>query len=178
MVGGAIRGEPLEYLYQVWRDVARLVYPNRQTCGGLSPEELVGFLLYGVNMHSGNNEFVTCWQSGSTRTIPRVSRRDRPAAHLGWPHAPGGPLDACPARAMPRRPVGAERAGAGGDAPVRDAALALLLFPILVKAYDYRFVIPGYAPLVAAGALSAWGLAVKVSSKLPDSRRRGVAQAG
>ena len=42
------------------------------------------------------------------------------------------------------------------------SAMALLFFPILVKAYDYRFVIPALGPLFAAGALAAWGLGVKI----------------
>ena len=38
------------------------------------------------------------------------------------------------------------------------SALALIFFPIFTKGYDYRFVIQAFAPLVAAGALSSWGL--------------------
>jgi hypothetical protein len=38
-------------------------------------------------------------------------------------------------------------------------ALILLFFPIVSKSYDYRFVVPAYAPLAAAAALSGWGLA-------------------
>jgi hypothetical protein len=40
--------------------------------------------------------------------------------------------------------------------------LVLLFFPILTKSYDYRFVIPAFGPLFAVGALSAWGLGLKV----------------
>ena len=145
----------------------------------LSAEELVGFLLYGTNTHSGSNEFVTSWQQQSLSERSRaVSWRDRAAAHLGWPDAPGGPwtlilLALC--LAGPWLLTGRARAGMILFATT---ALALLLFPILVKAYDYRFVIPGYAPLVAAAALSAWGVAVKVRSKLPAHPRGDVAEAG
>ena len=148
----AIRGEPLEYLYQVWRDVTRLVYPNRQTYGGLSPEELVGFMLYGVNMHSGSNEFVTSWQGrvypndpapyrgaiGPLRTWDGLTRLEGAWTLVLLALCLAGPW------------VLSGRARAGMIL-FASAALALLLFPILVKAYDYRFVIPGYAPLVAAG---------------------------
>ena len=48
------------------------------------------------------------------------------------------------------------------------SALAMLFFPILVKGYDYRFVIPAYPPLVAAATLAGWGLAVRVG---PFARR-------
>ncbi len=175
----AIRGQPLEYVHQVWRDVIRLVYPNRQTYGGLSPEELVGFMLYGVNMHSGSNEFVTFWQQkaypndpapyrgaiGPLRTWDGLTRLEG-----AWTLVL---LVLCLAGPWVLR--GRARAGMILFAT---AALALLLFPILVKAYDYRFVIPGYAPLVAAAALSAWGLAVRVRSKLPAHPRGEVAEAG
>jgi hypothetical protein len=46
------------------------------------------------------------------------------------------------------------------------SALTLLFFPILVKGYDYRFVIPAFAPLLAAGALAAWALVVRLRPKL------------
>ena len=45
-------------------------------------------------------------------------------------------------------------------------ALVLLFLPILTKGYDYRFVIPAYGPLVAAGTLAAWGVAVRVRARL------------
>lgn len=142
-------------------------------------EELVGFLLYGVNMHSGNNEFVTDWQLkayphdpaahrgaiGPLRTWDGLTRLEGPWTFVLLALCLAGPW------------VLSGRARAG-MLLFATTALALLLFPILVKGYDYRFVIPGYAPLVAAGALSAWGLAVKASSKLPDKLRRGVPQAG
>lgn len=41
-------------------------------------------------------------------------------------------------------------------------ALVLLFFPIFTKGHDFRFVIPAFGPLLAAGALAAWGLAVRV----------------
>jgi hypothetical protein len=45
------------------------------------------------------------------------------------------------------------------------AALALLFFPILTKGYDYRFVIQAFGPLVAASALSLWGLQARVRAR-------------
>ena len=44
-------------------------------------------------------------------------------------------------------------------------SLVLLFFPIFVKGYDYRFVIPAFGPLLAAGALAAWGLLVRIRAK-------------
>jgi hypothetical protein len=42
------------------------------------------------------------------------------------------------------------------------SALATLSFPIFVKAYDYRFVIPAFGPLFVAGVLAAWGLVGRI----------------
>ena len=42
------------------------------------------------------------------------------------------------------------------------SALALPFFPIFVKAYDYRFVIPAFGSLLAAGVLAAWGLVRRI----------------
>ncbi len=52
-------------------------------------------------------------------------------------------------------------------------ALVLLFLPILTKGYDYRFVIPAYGPLVAAGTLAAWGVAFRVRTRL-RARRDGL----
>jgi hypothetical protein len=38
----------------------------------------------------------------------------------------------------------------------------------LTMGYDYRFVIPAFGPLFAAGALAAWGLTVRLR---PHMRR-------
>jgi hypothetical protein len=44
-------------------------------------------------------------------------------------------------------------------------ALTLLFFPIFTSGYDYRYTIPAFPPLIAAGALAAWGLGVKISGR-------------
>ena len=41
-------------------------------------------------------------------------------------------------------------------------ALVLMFFPIFVAGYEYRYTIPAFAPLLAAGALAAWGLVVRL----------------
>ena len=43
-------------------------------------------------------------------------------------------------------------------------AFALILFPILTKAYDFRFVIPAVGPLAGAALLGAWGLVLRARS--------------
>jgi hypothetical protein len=41
-------------------------------------------------------------------------------------------------------------------------SLSVLFVPILTSGYDYRYVIPAFAPLLAAGALGMWGLTVRL----------------
>jgi hypothetical protein len=49
-------------------------------------------------------------------------------------------------------------------------ALVLLFFPILTTGYDYRYTIPAFGPLLAAGALAAWGLVVRVTARVRAAR--------
>jgi hypothetical protein len=57
-------------------------------------------------------------------------------------------------------------------------ALALLFFPIFTNGYDYRYTIPAFGPLVAAGALAAWGLTVRLRPAVTRvGRKPGEAQA-
>jgi hypothetical protein len=155
----AIRGQPLDYLHAVWRDTLRLLSPNTASYGDLSADAMVAFLLYGPDRHSGANSFVESWQS--------LLYPDDPAAH----HADIGPFKTWEAITRidnlwmalalalclvgPWLLKGRARAG---TLLFGATALLLLFFPILTKGYDYRFVIPAYAPLVAADALAAWGL--------------------
>jgi hypothetical protein len=42
------------------------------------------------------------------------------------------------------------------------AAVTLLVAPVLVSEYDYRFVIPAFGPLAAAAAIGAYVLAPRL----------------
>jgi hypothetical protein len=52
------------------------------------------------------------------------------------------------------------------------SALALLFFPIFTNGYDYRYTIAAFGPLVAAGALAAWGLALRLRPLAARIRRK------
>lgn len=177
----AILGEPLEYLHQVWRDAVRFVYSGDQTYGGLTPEELMGFLLYGINgthANSGTNEFVNEAEAeaypgdppayhgaiGPLRSWEKVARLEGVVMVVLLMLCLAGPW-----LLSGRARAGMILFGVTG--------LVLLFFPIMVKGYDYRFVIPAYAPLVAAATVSAWGLVVKVRPRLSAHRRREIASA-
>jgi hypothetical protein len=159
----AIWGEPLEYLYAVWRDTIRLFDPEAHSFGDISPQRLIDFMLYGPDGHSGNNPFVAYWQHrlypgdpppyrgpiGPLKEWEKLTRITGVWMALLLLLCLGSPW------LVPRR----ARAGAILFGVV---ALVLLFFPILTKSYDYRFVIPAFGPLFAVGALAAWGLGLKV----------------
>jgi hypothetical protein len=165
----AILGQPLEYLHAVWLDTLRLIDPNRRSYGDRSADELVGFLLYGPDMHSGANAFVAYWQ---TLLYP-----GDPATHRGavgpfkeWElitRVDGAWMVILLALSL-AGPWLAVRGTRAGTTLFAVTALVLLFFPIVTKGYDYRFVIPAFAPLFAAGALAVWGLVVRVG---PRARR-------
>jgi hypothetical protein len=166
----AILGEPLEYLNAVWLDTLRLFDPNHVSYSDLSADELMKFLLHGPE-GKGESEFVTYWQN-------LVYPHDA-APH----HGDIGPLEEWEkltrvtgvwmALALALILIGPwVLSGRARSAMILFAlsALALLFFPILTKGYDYRFVIQAFGPLVAAAALSLWGLQGKIRSR----RRRPV----
>jgi len=154
----AILGEPGEYLHAVWLDTIRLFDPKHASYSDLSAGELMEFLLHGPE-GKGESSFVEYWQ------------------HLLYPHdaAPHhgdiGPLlewekltrvtGVWMALALALFLIGpwvlSGRARAGMILFAL-TALALLFFPIFTKGYDYRFTIQAFGPLVAAAALSLWGL--------------------
>ncbi len=166
----AILGQPVDYLHAVWLDTIRLVYPGHASFGAYSADEMIAFLLYGPDMHSGKNEFVAYWQH-------RLYPRD-PATHRGdvgalkrWERITRVDgvwmvllLVLCLAGPWLLR--GRERRGA---ALFGSTALVLLFVPIITTGYDYRYVVPAFGPLLAAGALAMWGLTVSVRGLL---RRR------
>jgi hypothetical protein len=176
----AILGEPLEYLHAVWLDTIRLFDPNARSYGDLSADQMVGFFLYGPEGGHGKNEFVEYWQKllyphdpaphqgdiGPLKEWERLTRIEGVwmgilvSLCLAGPWLLGGRVRRIAARAR------------AGMVLFAITALVLLFFPILVNGYDYRFVIPAFAPLVAAGTLAAWGLAARINASTRLGRRR------
>jgi hypothetical protein len=162
----AILGQPLDYLHAVWLDTIRLVDPNHPSFGSYSADEMIAFMLYGPDMHSGANKFVTSWQHGlypgdpaphrgdigPLKTWERITRVDGVWMVILLVLCLAGPLLV----------VGRARAGTTLFAVT---ALTLLFVPILTTGYDYRYTIPAFAPLFAAGALAAWGLTIRIRAK-------------
>lgn len=161
----AIAGEPLEYLYAVWRDTIRLFDPNAGSWGDLSAQEFMDYLTRGIDGH-GHNEFVTYWQNllyphdgpehrGSIGALEEWEKLTRLS---GVPMA----LLLCLVLASPWLAPAGLRAAAVLFGLV---GLLLLFAPILTKSYDYRFVMPTLGPMFAVGAISAWGLWLRIRAR-------------
>jgi hypothetical protein len=166
----ALLGQPLQYLHAVWLDSIRLIDPDHPSYSDLSPDELIAFSLYGPDKHSGKNAFVESWQ--------RMLYPHDPAPHRGdigplkeWEkitRVDGVWMAIMLALCLAGPWLAVGRRARSGTALFTITALVLLFFPIFTKGYDYRFVIPAFGPLFAAGALGAWGLLVRIG---PHARR-------
>lgn len=160
----AIEGEPLEYLRAVGLDLVRIVEPNSRSYGDESPDEMIAFMLGGTDRHSGKNEFVEYWQGRLYPTEGAPHRGDI-APLKTWEELTRveGVWMAVLLALLVIGPWVVPRGRArAGFCLFALTSIATLVFPILVKAYDYRFMIPAFAPLMAAGSLAGWGLAIKV----------------
>lgn len=167
----ALRGQPLDYLNSVWLDTWRLFRPHAPSYGDLTANAFTSYLIYGLDGRTGTNEFVESWQSPLYPADPPPDRGNL-ASFETWEAITrvvnvwmAGLLALCLAGPWVLR--GRARAGMILFAAT---AMVLLFFPIVTKSYDYRFVIPAFAPLVAAGSLAAWGLATRATA---PARRRG-----
>ena len=158
----AIEGQPGAYLNAVWQDTIRLVDPNHPSYGDLSASQFIDFLLYGPDYHSGQNEFVSYWQ-GLLYPHEKVHKGDI-APLLDWERLTRlqGPLMVVLLLLSLSAPWLAVRETRAGARLLALIVLVLLLFPILSKGYDYRFVIPALGPLYAGAALGGHGLWVRV----------------
>ena len=176
----AILGEPLEYLHAVWLDVLRFFNPSARAYSDMSANELMAWLRWGPGERPpAKNEFVEYWQHklypsegpphhGDVAPLfafEEVTRLDGVLFGVLLALTLLGPF------ALGRRVRERAPRLRSGMALFALTALAMLLFPILVKGYDYRFVIPAYAPLVAAATMSAWGLWLRARMRL--ARRSG-----
>jgi len=164
----AILGQPLEYLHAVWLDTIRLVEPSHHpSYSYMSADEMISWMLGGFPANSGKNAFVESWQRllyphdppphrgdiGPLKQWERITRVDGAWMVILLMLCLIGPWLL----------VGRARSGMMLFAAT---ALALLFFPIFVAGYEYRYTIPAFAPLLAAGALAAWGLVLRIRAKI------------
>jgi hypothetical protein len=169
----AILGQPLGYLHAVWLDTIRLFDPNQRSYGDLSASELIAWMLGGFPANSGKNELVEVWQKRLYPHDPLPHRGDI-GPLKAWERITrvqgvwmGILLALC--LAGPALLAGRARSGMILFAL---SAMTLLFLPIFDKGYDYRFVIPAFAPLLAAGALATWGLVARIRARTEPASQR------
>jgi hypothetical protein len=175
----AIVGEPLTYLEYVARGLVRVVdpsfsaspYPAVGSAGaGYSPaanvnwyflpettrgaERIVTSYYNGSKLHAGNTSLLRAWE--------RATRLQGPAMAVALLLAIVSPFLA---RGLCRRLA----------VLVALTSAVLIVGPILVVDYDYRYVIPAFGPLTAAAAIGAYGV---VRLLTPLWFRRRLATAG
>jgi hypothetical protein len=176
----AILGQPFDYLHAVWLDTVRLFDPGARSYGDLSADRMIRFFLFEPPEHRGKNEFVEFWQHtlypgdppahhgeiGPLRTWEKITRVDGVWMGILLALCLAGPWVL---RGRPR----------SGMVLFAITAVALLWFPLFASSYDYRYEIPAFPPLVAAGSLAAWGLALKLKDARPGiTRKLGQRRAG
>src|SRR5438105_3347783 len=143
----ALLGQPLDYLHAVWLDTIRLFDPNHPSYGDLSADEMVALMLGGVPPNSGRNAFVEFWQQRLYPHYPRPHRGDI-APLKEWERitrVDGAWMGLLLALCLAGPWLLSARARSG-MLLFGCSALVLLFFPILVKGYDYRFVISAFGP--------------------------------
>lgn len=161
----AIAGEPLQYLDAIGRDTLRLFDPDLPSWGAGSAQGLIDYLTKGSDGH-GHDLFVTYWQNlfyphdgpEHRGTIGPLSAWEKLTRITGvWMGVLLVLLLASPWLAPPGLRSVAVLFGL--------VSLALLFFPILTTAYDYRYTIPAFAPMFAVGGISAWGLWLRIQAR-------------
>jgi hypothetical protein len=161
----AIKGQPLDYFNAVWQDAIRLVNPNHPSAGDLPADTFIAYMLNGVDLKSGTTPFVEYWR---IREYPHDQYHRGDIAALRWWEkltrfdGPWMVLLLALCLAAPWVVPGDARSAARLLAAV---TVILLLFPLVTKGYDYRFVIPAFGPLFATAALAAWGLETRISAR-------------
>lgn len=172
----AIMTQPGAYINAVVRDLVRVIDPSfpsnpnaeiGNTGGGLGPDELVAsfknkdWTTISLYQHVG----FTADQYGVYKGFGALERYERATRWTGLPMvillllSLAGPLLAVGAR---------QRAGA---LLALGNGLVLLVVPVLIAKYDFRFTIPSYGPLAVSAAIASAGSAARFRTA---RRSRGV----
>jgi hypothetical protein len=173
----AIEGQPLTYLKYVARDLVRVVDPSSSESpnpavgnqgAGYSPAGNVSFYFNPVTSAGAENIVKSYYRSSALRagnvnvlrSWERDTRLEGPAMALVLLLALLAPLLAT---GLPRRLA----------ILLAVTSFVLIVGPILVLEYDYRFMIPAFGPLTACAAIGAYELSRRAGAL---ARRREQAQ--
>lgn len=165
----AIEGQPLDYLHAVWQDAVRLIDPSHPSHDNLTPSALMTALF----TRPQPTDSIGYWQ---LRAYPGDPLEHGTAgAFRRWEkltRITGAPLVLLLALCL--LAPWSMRGDARSETRLLVAtALVLLLFPLFVHGYEYRYVIPLLGPLVAGASLGGWGLAERLRERrasLPGPR--------
>jgi hypothetical protein len=174
---GAILGQPLDYLEAVGRDLIRIVDPSFPS----SPYAQVGLRGYGSTPAGLLNYYLLPSPSADAE---RAIARYYPTEAYGhqdiglltdWETGTRlqGPAMALLLLLALLAPLLTRADQRRASVLLLASSAVLLVAPILASEYDYRFAIPAFGPLAAAGAYGAWGAALRMLPLLRSLPRRG-----
>jgi Dolichyl-phosphate-mannose-protein mannosyltransferase len=172
----AILGQPLSYLEYVGRDLIRIVDPSFAS----SPYPQIGIRGYGNTPASLLNYYFLPSSSANAELAiasyypAEIYKHHDISLLTDWEmgtrlEGPAMALLLVLALLAPLLTGGDQRRA---SALLLASSAVLLVAPILVSEYDYRFTIPAFGTLAAAAAYGAWGAGLRLLPLLRSLRRR------
>ncbi|HEX3391762.1 MAG TPA: hypothetical protein VHS55_04305 [Solirubrobacteraceae bacterium] len=174
----AILGQPLEYLEYVGRDLVRIVDPSFPSSpygrlgpasGGYGnpPQGLTDYYFNTANLYAVNQILAAYYPGDGEihRSVTFLLDYERDTRIEG----PFMALLLLLAFAAPLLTTGSKRRAA---LLFLSTSVALLVSPIFLSEYDYRFTIPAFGPLAATAAIGAWAAWGRIWPRLARTGQR------
>lgn len=157
----AVEGQPLDYLHAVWQDAVKLIDPSYPSHSNLTPSALMTALF----TRPQPTDSIGYWE---LRAYPGDPLEHGSAGAFRWweklTRITGAPfvllfvlclLAPWSVRGQPRSETWL----------IVGTVLVLLLFPLFVHGYEYRYVIPLIGPFAAGAGLGGWGVAERLHER-------------
>lgn len=172
----AILGQPVSYLEYVGRDLIRIVDPSFPS----SPYPQIGLRGYGNTPASLLGYYFLAPSSAKAQLQIAAYYPGEVYAHqdvsllTDWERGTRlqGPAMALLILLALLAPALTRADQRRASALLVACTVVLLVAPILVSEYDYRFTIPAFGPLAAAAAYGAWGAGLRLLALLRSLLRR------
>lgn len=173
----AVLAQPVDYLNAVLRDFVRVVDPSFQRNGneeignkgaGLGPDDLVAnyknkdWTTISLYQHVG----FTADQYGVYKGFGALETYER------WTRFTGVRMFLLLLLALAGATLAMGRRQRAGALLAMSSGLTLLIVPILIAKYDFRFTIPAYAPLAVSAAVAIAGIAERFADRKVSSSAR------
>ena len=150
----AIEGQPLDYLHDVSQDAIRLIDPSHASSNSLTASVLMT-ALFTRRKPTGS---IAYWQRRAYPGDPLKHGRAGP--FRSWEkltRITGVPFVVLLVLSL-LAPWSVRGDARSETRLIVGTTLVLLLFPLFVRGYEYRFVIPLLGPFVVGASLGGWGL--------------------